>query len=367
MIRRLYQGVFKPLFFSLSAETAHTVVAFGLGWLHRHRALRSLLPSVPRDPSLAVHAFGLDFDSPVGLAAGFDKHATLYNALGALGFAFVEVGTITALAQPGNPRPRLFRLPDDRALVNRMGFNNPGADEARKALAAVAPDRVVVGVNLGKSKVTPVESAAEDYAASARALGPHAAYLVLNVSSPNTPGLRALQSVDALRPIVRAVREALGASCPPLLVKIAPDLADEDIDAVADLALDEGLAGLVATNTTIRREGLHTPADTVAALGAGGLSGPPVRARANEVIGRVFRRTRGALTIIGVGGVETADDVWQKLEAGASLVQVYTGFVYQGPTLARDLTVGLRERLVREGLSHVSEVVGRAHGATFRA
>lgn len=366
MIRAAYQHLAKPLLFLLSAETAHGLAATLLSLAHRHPALRALLPSVARDPALEVRAFGLTFASPLGLAAGFDKHATLYNALGALGFAFVEVGTLTALAQPGNPLPRLFRLPDDRALINRMGFNNPGAERAARSLAAVAPDGVVVGVNIGKSKVTPVEDAAQDYVQSARALAPFARYLVINVSSPNTPGLRSLQSVDALRPIVRAVREALGAQCPPLLVKIAPDLADEDLDAVADMALDEKLSGLIATNTTIARDGLSTPPDTVRALGAGGLSGAPLRARSTAVIARLYARTEGRLPIIGVGGVESADDLWEKLCAGASLVQVYSAFVYEGPTLARDILRDLRARMRRENIGCVSELTGRARSATVR-
>jgi dihydroorotate dehydrogenase len=233
----------------------------------------------------------------------------MYNALGALGFGAVEVGTVTALGQPGNPRPRLFRLPDDGALLNRMGFNNDGAEAAAHAVKAVPPRGVVLGVNLGKSKVTPLERAHEDYRDSAARLGPLADYLVINVSSPNTPGLRALQSVEALEGIITAVRAATAARPVPLLVKLAPDLADEDLDAVTDLARTLRLDGLVATNTTIRRDGLRDP-EAAKALGDGGVSGAPVKARSTEVIRRIRRRAGRDLTLIGVGGVRTADDAW---------------------------------------------------------
>ncbi len=243
-----------------------------------------------------------------------------------------------------------------------MGFNNPGAEEAAKAIASHPPDGVVLGVNLGKSKVTALEDAPADYAESARLLGPFADYMVINVSSPNTPGLRSLQSVDALRPIVRAVRGALGDRHVPLLVKIAPDLADEDVDAVADLAWEERLAGVVATNTTLSREGLHASPERVAEIGAGGLSGAPRYAARRSTSSRACGRRGGArVPIVGAGGVFTADDAWETLAAGASLVQVYTGFIYEGPTIARDIARGLAARMKREGVATVGDVVGSAH------
>lgn len=347
--------------FSLDAERAHHMVGLGLRAVHASPALQSVtraLAGAPADPRLAVTCLGRTFPTPLGVAAGFDKGATMYNALGALGFGAVEVGTITALAQPGNPRPRLFRLPEDGALLNRMGFNNDGAEAAARAIERRPPRGVVLGVNLGKSKVTPLESAHEDYARSAARLAPLADYLVINVSSPNTPGLRALQSVEALRGIIDAVRGACAGRAVPLLVKLAPDLADDDVDAVVDLALAARLDGIVATNTTVRRDGLRDP-ERARALGDGGISGEPVRARATAVVARIFRRAGRALTIIGVGGVRTADHAWEKIAAGASLVQVYTGFVYEGPATARRIAEGLSARLDREGVASLDALVGR--------
>ncbi|MEZ4392363.1 MAG: quinone-dependent dihydroorotate dehydrogenase [Polyangiales bacterium] len=346
--------------FSLDAERAHELVGLGLRALHRAPALRALVRAAvapPPDPRLAVRCLGLSFANPLGVAAGFDKDAVMYNALGALGFGAVEVGTVTALAQPGNPRPRLFRLPDDGALLNRMGFNNAGAEAAARSIEAHRPRGLVLGVNLGKSKAAPLELARDDYRESAARLGPLADYLVINVSSPNTPGLRALQSVEALEGVITAVREALAGRDVPLLVKIAPDLADEDVDAVADLAVSLGIAGVVATNTTVRRDGLRDP-EAARALGDGGVSGAPVRARATAVVRRVHRRARGRLTVIGVGGVRDANDAWEKIAAGASLVQVYTGFVYEGPGAARRILEGLVTRMEREGVPELSSLVG---------
>lgn len=361
MLQALYPLV-RPLFFSLDAERAHALVASMLALAHRSRAVRAAL--IGESPErLPVSVLGHTFSSPVMMAAGFDKHASMFNALYALGFGAVEVGTLTAKAQPGNDRPRLFRLVKDRALINRMGFNNHGAAAGRAAIESVERARgLVLGVNIGKSKVTPVELAAEDYAESARQLGALADYLVVNVSSPNTPGLRSLQAVEQLEPIVAAVRAALrevGAS-PPLLVKIAPDLADEDVDAVADFAVAQGLDGVVATNTTIAREGLGlvTDAASVAAIGAGGLSGPPVRARALAVLKRLRARVGDKLVLIAAGGIENADQAWESVRAGASLVQVYTAFVFKGPGLAIELTRGLRERMARDGFDSWENAVG---------
>jgi dihydroorotate dehydrogenase len=313
----------------LDAETAHRLGTAAMAVALRPRWVRRLVrrASLPEDPALRVRALGLDLPSPLGLAAGFDKEAAHVDALSALGFGFVEIGTITARPQEGNPRPRLFRLPADRALVNRMGFNNAGAVAAAARLARRRDPGVVVGVNIGKTKAA--EDAVADYRESARLLAPHADYLVINVSSPNTPGLRDLQAVEQLEPIVAAVRDA--APGVPLLVKIAPDLADEDVDAVADLAVRAGLDGLIATNTTISRDGLLTPAAEVAAVGAGGVSGAPLAERSVEVLRRLRERVGSDMVLISVGGVRDGEDAAARLAAGATLVQAYTAFVYGGP------------------------------------
>jgi dihydroorotate dehydrogenase len=317
-----------------------------------------------RDPVLRVRALGLEFPGPVGLAAGFDKDARGVAGLGALGFGFVEVGTVTARAQAGNDRPRLFRLTADRALVNRMGFNNEGAAAVVARLGRVrgAGRRgVIVGVNIGKSRVAAEEGAAADYAASARAVAGVADYVVVNVSSPNTPGLRDLQAVGRLRPVLVAVREALDAAAErrvPLLVKIGPDLADADVDAVADLALELGLDGIVATNTTVSRDGLASSPLDVAAAGAGGLSGAPLRGRALEVLRLLHARGGGRLVLIAVGGIESPDDAWERLRAGATLVQAYTGFIYGGALWPRRIHDGLARRARAAGLASIGEAAG---------
>ena len=304
-----------------------------------------------------VLAMGLEFPSVLGLAAGFDKSAVGVDALAALGFGHVEIGTVTAWPQPGNPRPRLFRLPADRAIVNRMGFNNDGATVVAARLAARRRrlDRrgqhrttPVLGVNIGKSRVVAEDDRAavlDDYATSARLLAPYADYLAVNVSSPNTPGLRELQAVERLAPLlghVRAVSEAAAGRRVPLAVKVAPDLADADLTAVADLALDLGLEAVIATNTTTSRGGLSTPAAEVAAAGPGGLSGPPLRRRALEVTALLRRRAGDRLTIIGVGGISTPADARARVDAGADLLQAYTAFVYEGPAWPRRIVEATR-------------------------
>jgi dihydroorotate dehydrogenase len=375
MYRLLYRVVLRRL----PAEAAHRA-AFGLirlaagvpgaAWL-----LRRWLG--PRDPALRVRALGLEFPGPLGLAAGFDKDARGTRGLAALGFGFVEVGTVTARAQPGNERPRMFRLTADRALVNRMGFNNAGAAAAAARLRGArlrgarllgapllgAGRGPVVGVNIGKTRVVPDEEAAADYAASARAVAGVADYVVVNVSSPNTPGLRDLQATDRLRPVLVAVRSALdaaGGGRPkgrvPLLVKIAPDLADADVDAVADLAVELGLDGIIATNTTVSRDGLASPPSQVAAAGAGGLSGPPLRARALAVLVRLRARAGDRLVLVAAGGIETPEDAWERLRAGATLVQAYTGFIYGGPLWPRRMHAGLARRARAAGLSSLGDI-----------
>jgi len=314
----------------------------------------------PRDPVLRVHAFGCELPGPLGLAAGFDKDAKGPGALLALGFGFVEVGTVTAEAQPGNPKPRLFRLPRDRALVNRMGFNNDGATAAARRLAR--PRTGVIGVNIGKTKRVDEADAIRDFKTSAEELARFADYLVVNVSSPNTPGLRDLQAVDKLRPLLRAVRAACDVVSPqrrvPLLVKIAPDLADADIDAIADLALELGLDGIIATNTTISRTGLATAEPAVTALGAGGLSGAPLALRSLDVLRRLRARIGSRLVIISVGGIESAADIWQRIRAGATLVQAYTGFIYGGPLWPRRLHRELAALVRAAGIASLEQAIG---------
>ncbi len=351
----IYEGV-RRLLFQAPPERIHHLVFGALRGATATEKTRAPLRKAlaPHDPILASTVFGVRFPGPLGLAAGFDKDGLGLNAWGALGFGYAEVGTVTAQPQPGNPEPRLFRLPEDRGLLNRMGFNNAGAGQLALRLARHRPD-VPIGVNIGKSKVTPPERAAEDYAASARLLGPLATYLVVNVSSPNTPGLRDLQAVESLRPILAAV---LAETSKPVLVKIAPDLSDDDVDAVADLSVEMGLAGIVATNTTISRAGLRTP--HVADLGAGGVSGPPVAHRALEVLRRLYGRVGDRQVLIGVGGIETADDAWERITAGASLLQGYTGFVYGGGLWAKHIHDGIAQRLHAGGFRTLSEAVGSA-------
>ena len=293
-------------------------------------------------PEHRVQALGLSFPSPFGIAAGFDKNAVGVRGLSALGFGHIEVGTITAIPQPGNPKPRLFRLLPDRAVVNRMGFNNEGAEAAAKRLAKLRrrhPD-AVIGVNIGKSRVVEVENATADYVTSTTLLAPLADYLAVNVSSPNTPGLRGLQAVETLAPLLQEVKSAAGET--PLLVKIAPDLPDEEIEAIARLAVDTGLAGIIAHNTTISRDGLKTDPARVEAAGAGGLSGAPLKKRSLEVLAVVRRTVPRDFCVIAVGGVETGAEVQERLDAGATLVQGYTGFLCRGPFWARQIRAGLR-------------------------
>ncbi len=341
-----YRLLFDHAFTRLDPEQAHHLGFAAI------RLAAPLLRRTPRPGSAdqRVRALGLTFDHPLGLAAGFDKNAVGIDSLAALGFGHVEIGTVTALPQPGNPRPRLFRLPRDGAVVNRMGFNNDGATVVADRMARRArqgSSRVVTGVNIGKSKVVPDDDAAAveaDYRTSTRLLTPYADYLVVNVSSPNTPGLRNLQAVEKLEPLLRAVRDEADASTDrrvPLVVKIAPDLSDDDVLAVADLALALGLDGISATNTTISRDGLASSADEVAALGAGGLSGRPLTERALQVMRLLKGRVGDDLVLIGVGGITTVADARARLEAGATLLQAYSAFVYEGPGWPRRIVAGL--------------------------
>jgi dihydroorotate dehydrogenase len=336
-----YDLVFDQIFRRFDPERIHH------GAFRAIRAARPVTGRVLRLPHEPVEAMGLTFPHRLGLAAGFDKNAVGIDGLAALGFGHVEIGTVTGEPQPGNPTPRLFRLPGDRAIVNRMGFNNDGAEVVSRRLAARGRPvgGPVLGVNIGKTKVVPEEHAIADYEKSTGLLAPHADYLVVNVSSPNTPGLRDLQAVEKLQPLLQAVRrradEVTGDRRVPLLVKIAPDLSDDDILAVGDLALAIGLDGIIATNTTISRQGLRSAPRDVESIGAGGLSGRPLTRRADEVMRLLRGRVGTDLTLVGVGGITTPEDARRRLAAGATLLQAYTAFIYEGPGWPRRIVRGI--------------------------
>jgi dihydroorotate dehydrogenase len=361
-----YRSILRPLLFRLPPERAHEMaldaLSFTLGtrWARQVAARR-----FKRTPFGELRRFELSFTNPVGLAAGFDKNGTAAEYLAALGFGFLEVGTVTHQAQPGNPRPRLFRLPLDRALINRQGFNNDGAAVLAKRLAAHRPD-CVLGINIGKSRAVSLEDATDDYLASFELVHALADYIAVNVSSPNTPHLRELQrpeALDALLSVLQQRNQEMASLHPrrrpvPLLVKIAPDLDERDLESIVEIAERANLAGIIATNTTTSRAGLLSSPDKIAACGEGGLSGAPLRSRSTEIIAALYRLTRGRLTIIGVGGVFTAEDAWEKISAGASLVQLYTGFIYQGPGIARDINDRLAEIVSKQGFGTLDEAVG---------
>lgn len=337
---RLYPHLFNLVFKRMDPERAHHL-AFSV-----IQAAPLLGPVVRRfcapDPSLRVQTLGIDFPSPFGLAAGFDKNGTAILGLGAIGYGHIEVGTLTRHAQPGNPKPRMFRLIEDRALVNRMGFNNRGSASAvpRVERARLSRHRPVIGINIGKSRVTEVEDATQDYVWSAERLAPLADYLAVNVSSPNTPGLRGLQELETLEPLLSAVRDAADGT--PLLVKIAPDMEDDQIDGIVALAVRLGLDGIIANNTTVSREGLRASAAEIERIGAGGLSGAPLRERSLAVLRRIRETAPADFCVISVGGVTTTEDVLERLAAGATLVQGYSAFIYEGPLWARRTNRGLR-------------------------
>ena len=351
----------KPLLFSADPERVHERVMAALSWSGRRPGALRFISSrcTVRDERLEVKRFGLTFPNPVGLAAGFDKNAQAVPTWAALGFGHVEVGSVTAQAQPGNPKPRLFRLPSDEALINRMGFNNDGAEVVGKRLAQLREQalNVPLGINLGKSKVTPLEDAPSDYLTSLDQLWPFADYFVINVSSPNTPGLRELQDKERLRTLLQTLMDYAAAQAvhKPILLKIAPDLTFAQIDEITALALDYALSGLIATNTTVLRERLQTEIEET-----GGLSGQPLRKRSLEVLKHLRAQVGDTLPLISVGGVATADDVYERLRAGACLVQLYTSLVYEGPLLLKRLNEGVLKRLARDGFSKVEEVVGTA-------
>jgi dihydroorotate dehydrogenase len=336
--------IIRKIFFKIDAEQVHAWVMKRLVFAYSVPAIRRALRAafVLRDPTLERRLWGMTFPNPVGLAAGFDKDAKYTDALSCLGFGFIEIGTVTPRPQPGNPKPRLFRLPADGALINRMGFNNDGSAQAALRLKR-RRERIIIGGNIGKNKLTPNEEAADDYETCFRDLHKVVDYFVVNVSSPNTPGLRQLQDKEPLTALLTRL-QAINDEYPkrkPILLKIAPDLSNQELDDIIEIVKITNLDGIVATNTTISRSGLHTPAGEVTAIGAGGLSGMPLRDRATEVIRYISKATQRQVPIIASGGIFTAADAIEKLKAGAVLVQVYTGFIYEGPAIAKKICKGL--------------------------
>lgn len=362
----LYRSILRPVLFRLPPEAAHEMaLRFCEKGLHPNKLRKLLSRRFESEPFNDLKRFGLTFRNPVGLAAGFDKNGVAAEGLAALGFGFIEAGTVTNLPQPGNPRPRLFRLATDRALINRMGFNNDGARKVAENLRLHRP-ACVLGINIGKSRAVAVEEATADYLASFESVYSVADYVAVNVSSPNTPGLRQLQHADALYALLQALQErnralALmegGRKPLPLLVKIAPDLQEQELEATVDAAGRAEVAGIIATNTTTSRTGLSSSREVVEACGEGGLSGAPLRARSTEVVASLYNLTRGRIPIIGVGGIFSAADAWEKICAGASMVQIYTGFIYEGLGIVRAINEGLHQRLVEQGFRSLDEAVG---------
>ncbi|MES2141168.1 MAG: quinone-dependent dihydroorotate dehydrogenase [Bacteroidota bacterium] len=334
----MYKTLLKPIFFLFQPETIHHIVFKIIKFFSAIPGVSQLIRMVYviDDKRLEVNLFGLKFPNPVGLAAGFDKDAKLYDELGNYGFGFIEIGTLTPKAQPGNEKPRMFRLPEDEALINRMGFNNGGVDAAVERLKK-RKTKIIIGGNIGKNKITPNEEAESDYEKCFEALFDHVDYFAVNVSSPNTPNLRALQDKEPLSKLLTRIKKlnSQKSNPKPILLKIAPDLTNEQLDDIIDIVKETKIDGLIATNTTISREGLHTQDSRLKTIGAGGLSGKPLTNRSTEVVRYLNTKSNKAFPIIAVGGIHTAEDAMEKLNAGASLVQIYTGFIYEGPGIAK--------------------------------
>ena len=341
----MYKLLLKPFFFLFDPERAHHLTMFFFKTLLAIPLLGTLARRFYHfeNPALERKLFGLQFLNPVGLAAGFDKDGKYYRTIAALGFGFLELGTVTPKPQVGNPKTRLFRLPPDEGLINRMGFNNEGVEALVERLKKNRPQGVIIGGNIGKNKTTPNEEAVNDYVYCFEKLFPHVDYFVVNVSSPNTPNLRALQDKEPLTKLLSTLQELnqKQVAPKPLLLKIAPDLTDTQLDDILEIAKHTQLSGVIATNTTISREGLETPRQRIKDIGNGGLSGKPLRERATEVIRYLYEKSNGKLPIIGVGGIASAKDAKEKLDAGAALIQVYSGMVYEGPTLVKRIKKGL--------------------------
>ncbi|HAQ37576.1 MAG TPA: quinone-dependent dihydroorotate dehydrogenase [Saprospiraceae bacterium] len=331
----MYNFIIKPLLFKFSPEKAHAIIVAIIRLPFVKMILGALFNF--RDERLGTEVAGLHFKNRIGLAAGFDKNASLIREMASLGFGFIEIGTITPLGQPGNPKPRIFRLPEDQALVNRMGFNNLGVDAAISKLKKIKKKNLIIGGNIGKNKITPLENAKEDYLICFTKLFPYVDYFTVNVSSPNTPNLRELQDKKPLTDILGSLQKLnLTKEKPkPIFLKIAPDVSFEQLDDIIDIVQQTGISGIVATNTTISREGLVTSAHTVEMIGSGGLSGLPLKHRSTEIIRYIVQRSNGSIPVIGIGGIQSAEDAIEKLEAGASLLQIYTGFIYEGPALVK--------------------------------
>ena len=364
----LYENIIRPMMFGLDAETAHElgIKSLRLG-LSSEYAQETAIKRYGAPSFEGLERFGLKFSNPLGVAAGFDKNGVVVNQLAALGFGFVEVGTVTFEPQKGNEKPRMFRLPTDKALINRLGFNNEGASIVADRLKGLQK-RCVVGVNIGRNKNVPNEAAVDNYLASFDLIYGVADYVAINISSPNTPDLRELQQGENLEELLKALQarnRELGGSSPPeigapyakpILVKIAPDLEDSDVEMIVDICVRMDVDGIIATNTTVSRAGLTTP--DVEKLGAGGLSGQPLAHRSNKVIRSIYRSSKGKLPVIGVGGIFTAQDAFEKIAAGASLLQAYTGFVYTGPGFARSINEGMQRILKERGFHSLDAAVG---------
>ena len=350
----VYRSLVRPILFRLPPETAHELALHSLSLLPS-----GLLAKHFSDASLRIERFGLSFPNPVGLAAGFDKNGVALQPLAALGFGFIEAGTVTYHPQPGNPRPRLYRLSEDRALINRAGFNNDGAEAFAQRVKQHRVD-CVLGVSIGKSKITPLEDATEDYLKSFELVHGVADYIAVNVSSPNTPQLRELQQSDQLSSLLSALLERNRElqKPVPLLVKLSPDLERRELEMIVDVATRLQINGIIATNTTVSRDNLRSDAKRVAACGEGGLSGKPLAHRSTRMIADLYELTGGQIPLIGVGGIFNASDAWEKIAAGASLVQLYTGFIYQGPNIAKEINEGLANILAREGFANLDAAVG---------
>src|SRR5688572_20973819 len=358
----VWEMIIRPAMFGLDAERAHelSIKALKLG-LNARPALEAVAERFVVSPFGLLNRFGLQFRNPLGVAAGFDKNCLVVYQLAALGFGSVEVGTVTARPQAGNEKPRLFRLPKDEALINRLGFNNDGASKIAQRLNWADEADCVIGVNIGKNRDVPIDQAVENYLQCFEQVLPAADYVAVNVSSPNTPGLRELQKSDNLDEVLSVLQNrnremSEGLPTKPILVKIAPDLSEGEIESIVDICRKHEIAGIIATNTTLSRDFLMTK--NAEALGPGGLSGKPLASRANEVIADIYRYSGGKLPIIGVGGIFTAEDAFEKIAAGASLLQVYTGFVYGGPSFARSINIGLAEILKKRGFGHLDDAIG---------
>ena len=346
----MYRLFIRPLLFLLPPESAHNFTFGLLKLIYSIPGVSWILKSAfyYNAPSLAREAFGIHFPNPIGLAAGFDKDAKILGPLSTMGFGFIEIGTLTPKPQDGNPLPRMFRLPKDQGLINRMGFNNQGAEAAIERLKN-RPKNCIVGGNIGKNKSTPNDLAHQDYISCFETLYPYVDYFVINVSSPNTPGLRDLQEKEPLSKLITKLQQANKEKLKPrpILLKVAPDLTNSQLDDIIEIVNNTGISGVVATNTTISRDGLETSKSVIDGIGQGGLSGKPVRARSTEVIRYLSKNSNRAFPIIGVGGINSTEDVIEKLEAGATLVQIYTGFIYQGPSMVSRINKSLNRQLAK--------------------